>query len=373
MGNKDQICLLVACLLHSFVLGAVWVRASSPSTNAAVSQSGLDEGGQFDVELMDAKAQPTADPSPPLLPTAAVPSHAGKRSSRASSTITKPTDAPQVEEIAAPNTTATVQVEPSQTPPLAMVPGLDGKPIWALPGVMPAMPAPALGGAARAAPAPVIPNPPPANTGPVAKVLDYLASGNPPKPSARIAPIQHFPAAGTLASAIATEIRGSSTPPNSNGIFELVVDAKGLLVSVQVVHADPDYRKEWDRVAGSIARRFLGQTFPLPDAYAGGSRIRVAVTSQLVMPDGTPHGVPAPAAKIPTLPNEQDVRIESMENQYRAGNGKAAVPPIKLAGGVSLDFDIANLGAKRRRVVHTRVTAAPLAKATSQGASDPRR
>lgn len=367
MRNRDPLFLLTAALLHAIAIGAVWTGASSPRRSAEISERGPDEHLEFDVELEDENAKVIEAPRQPIARVTEAPSRPSRLAPRGKTLDAAPNGTPTVE--TAPSTTASAETRLDERPPPAPLPGLDGKPIWALPGVLP--PAVALGGAVAAAPAPVVPAPP-VSTGPLAAALDYLASGNPPKPSARIAPPQHFPAAGTLASALANEIRGSSTPPDSSGVFELVIDAKGQLVSVQVIAADPIHRKEWDRVARTVAQRFAGQTLPLPDTYAIGSRIRVAVTSQLTMPDGTPHGVPVPSPTIPGLPNEHDIRIESRDDRHREGNGKSALPPTKLAIGLSFQFDLANIGAKRRRVIHTRISAAPLARATSQGAADPR-
>jgi hypothetical protein len=353
-------------------VGAVWKSASSSRTAAVISDRSLDELLEFDVELADENAKAIGAPPQPIARVTVAPSRPGRLAPRGKTHETSrndaPIDAPIVE--ATPSTTASPEAPLDDRPPSTPLPGLDGKPVWALPGVLP--PAPALGGAIAAAPTPVVPSAP-ARTGPLAATLDYLASGNPPKPGARIEPVQHFPAAGTLASALATEIRGSSTPPESSGVFELVVDANGQLISVQVVTADPEHRKEWDRVARAIAQRFSGQTFPLPDTFAGGSRIRVAVKSQLTMPDGTAHGVPLPSPTIPGVPTGREIRIETLDDPHRGTTGNAGLPPTSLAIGLSFNFDLANIGAKRRRVIHTRISAAPLARATSQGAADPRR
>lgn len=366
MRSRDPLFLFAAVLLHAIAVGAVQTSASSFRASTEISKHVQDERLEFDVEIVDEHPRAIEAPQQPASRSTERPSRPSSHPARVKTLEVSRGDAPVVE--AAPSTVSSAEPNLEERP-LAPVPGLDDKPIWALPGVLP--PALPLGGAVAAPTAPVVPAAPPANTGKLAVALDYLASGNPPKPTARIEPVLHFPAAGTLASALGSEIRSSSTPPDSNGIFELVIDAKGQLISVQVMAADPAYRKEWDRVAQSIAARFTGQTFPLPDAYAGGSRIRVAVTSQLTMPDGTPHGIPMPLPKIPGLPNERDIRIESIDDRHREGNGKSGVPPTQLAAGLSFDVDLANIGAKRRRVVRTRMSAAPLARATSRGAADP--
>jgi hypothetical protein len=190
--------------------------------------------------------------------------------------------------------------------------------------------------------------------------LDYLGSRKPPPPSKAEEPAQNFPAAGTLASAVADELRSSSTPPESSTTFELVIDAQGHLASVHIVAADPDHRKAAEGVARAVAQRFAGQTLPLPSSFAGGSRIQVAVRSRLAMPDGTPHGIPKPRPSLPGAPMEHAIKEDSLDDRFRP-NTPASLPPPKLGIGLSFDFDLANIGAKRRRVVQTRVHAVPLA------------
>lgn len=358
-------------------VGAVWSSASVARSNPETVLRDPEAQIEYDVEFVEAPAKASVQPKQLVAHTTEVPAHQGRIAGRGKPSEPSSLEAPAIE--AAPSTNNPETTAPDEypstattpSPSQAPIPGIDGKPIWAVPGVMP--PAPAMGGALTAQPAPVVPAPPPASTGALATVMDYLASGNPPKASARIEPPLHFPAAGTLASALASEVRGSSTPPNSNGIFELVINAQGQLVSVQVLAAAPEYRPEWDRVAKAIAQRFLGQTFPLPTAYAGGSRVRVAVTSQMTMPDGTAHGIPAPAATIPGLPNEKDIKIDGIDDPHRGLGGRSGLPPTSLAAGIKFDFDLANIAAKPRRIVRTRITASPLARATSQGAADPRR
>lgn len=367
--NRDPLFLLAAALLHAMVVGTVWVTASPPRTVAELSERAAGERLEFDVELApEENAKRIEAPPQPIARITESPARPGRLAPRGQTPEAHRDDAPIVE--AGPRAPAPSVGALDERPPPAPLPGLDGIPIWAIPGVVPAPP---LAAPIAAALPPVVPGAPPPPSGPLAAVIDYLGSGNPPKPSARIAPPQNFPAAGTLASALVTEVRGSSTPADSDSVFELVIDAKGQLASLQVVTADPRHRKEWDRVARAVAQRFAGQTFPLPDTYAQGSRIHIAVTSRLVMPDGTSAGLPTvPMPKIVGLPDEHTIREDSLDDRHRGGPA-SNLPPIKFALGGKVAFDVANIGAKRRRVIHTRIKAAPLAKVTSAGAADPRR
>ncbi|MDI1479620.1 hypothetical protein [Polyangium sp. y55x31] len=209
---------------------------------------------------------------------------------------------------------------------------LAGTPIWAIPGAMPR----------EAAPTPA----------PIRPTAQAVLAGS--------AEQARFPAAGTLASAIAEGVRSSSTPPESDSTFLLTLDARGQIASVEVVAAKGGDRKEWERIARAVKEQLAGRVFPMPTAFAGGGRVFVSATSRLTMPDGTAHGIPNPKpaliggnTSIITLPGVRDDRWASPMTS-------TDLPPDAVMIGIKFDFDIANVGAKRRRVVHTRVHAEPI-------------
>ncbi|MDI3281891.1 hypothetical protein QHF83_01170 [Polyangium sp. 15x6] len=221
---------------------------------------------------------------------------------------------------------------PDELPRAGAVPALAGPPIWAVPGAMPHEPAPS--------PAPIRPT------------AQAVLAGS--------AEQARFPAAGTLASAIAEGVRSSSTPPESDSTFLLTLDARGQIASVEVVVAKGGDRKEWERIARAVKEKFAGRVFPMPTAFAGGGRVFVSTRSRLTMPDGTAHGIPNPKpaliggnSSIITIPGAHDDRLSNpMMNQN--------LPPDAIMIGIKFDFDVANIGAKRRRVVHTQVHAEPI-------------
>jgi hypothetical protein len=377
--NREPVFLLVAALLHASLLAVVWVtapssRATGTPGNEDVS-SGEPKDALVDLELGDAPDEvprpkeeapqrvARSTPVPALRPGRVAPR--AVESERPREGGTEPEGAP------ASSPAAQDTVEPN--PPLVgALPGLDGKPIWAVPGVLPEAP---LAGRVAAPSPPVVPAAPPPALGPIARpvqaALDYLGSGVPKKaPPAE--PTLYFPAAGTFASALADSVRSSSTSAESETTFELIVNAQGALASVSVVAAAPENRKECERVAGALAARFTGQTFQLPDAFTAGSRIRVTVQSAMTKPDGTKHGVTLPMPKIPGLPSEGDIKEDSIDDRHR-GTIKGSLPPVQFSVGLSFNFDVTSIRAKRRRVIHTRIHATPLARLTSQGAADPRR
>jgi hypothetical protein len=360
--NRDPHFLLAAVLLHGAAVVLAWSAASSrapPTWSDEDARSGApnQQPRELAFDLVpDEPAEKREDAPQPLARLAPAP-NVGRSAPRRPARGAPSDDAPYPDPEAPAEPTARGTDDSLDQKPPAALPGLDGKPIWSLPGVLPP---PALAG--RVSPArPVVPDaPPPAPlplSAPARAALDYLGSGV-PRPQ-RQAPVQHFPAAGTLASAVAEELRSSTTPAESETVFELVVDAKGHLASVYVAAANPDHRKAAEGVARAVAQRFAGQTFPLPDAFATGSRIHVAVQSRLTMPDGTSHGIPMPRPSLPGAPSQFGIKDDSLDDRHRPGS-TASLPPPKLGIALSFDFDPANIGAKRRRVVHTRVHAVPL-------------
>lgn len=229
---------------------------------------------------------------------------------------------------------------PDEPPRAGALPALAGPPIWAVPGAMPRAAAPT--------PAPIRPT------------AQAVLAGSDEQ--------ARFPAAGTLASAVMEQVRSSSTPPDSDSTFLLTLDARGQIATVDVVVAKGGDRKEWDRIARAVKDQFAGRVFPMPTAFAGGGRVLVSVKSQLVLPAGTKEVVsnPRPAlmggnTSIVTLPGVRDDRLSSLMTTH--------LPPDAIMIGIQFDFDVTNIGAKRRRVVHTRVHAEPIGAAPPPNAS----
>ncbi|XXX74011.1 hypothetical protein WMF30_40830 [Sorangium sp. So ce134] len=229
----------------------------------------------------------------------------------------------------------------SAPPPAAAPPGLGGVPVWALPGVLPA--------------------PPPA--GSVAPVRPLAVRPAPPLPARRDAdqggraPIQVFPAAGTLASAVADEVSSSVAPEVSESSFELTVNAKGQLVSVRFLEASTGNGDDWRRIAQAVLKRFSGTALRMNGDFVAGSRITVHVSSRVVMPDGTEHAIPMPAMKHDA--GKPIIREDSLDDRFRSPH--LAPAPGEKKPSLAFRIDLANIGAQRRRLVRTRVDAVPVA------------
>jgi hypothetical protein len=220
------------------------------------------------------------------------------------------------------------------------IPGLNGPPIWANPGVLTA---PSAAGTKPLAPR-------------ASRADGAASSGSPEQPTAL------FPAAGTLASAVAEEVASSSTPPDSEGRFKLTIDAEGRLVSAELLSANEGDRAAWERVARAVSKRFAGKAMPLPSSFAGGATLYVRVSSRNVMPDGTSHGVPTPRSVLEKAPDNEYGRIESpLDDRFRSPMKSTSPAPNAIRVGVPFVFDLSNIGAQRRRVVRAQVHAVPLA------------
>ncbi|MDC0740486.1 hypothetical protein [Polyangium mundeleinium] len=229
---------------------------------------------------------------------------------------------------------------PDEPPRAGALPALAGPPVWAVPGAMPR----------EAAPTPA----------PIRPTAQAVLAGS--------AEQARFPAAGTLASAVTEQVRSSSTPSDSDSTFLLTLDTRGQIASVDVVAAKGGDRKEWERIARAVKDQFAGRVFPMPTAFAGGGRVFVSVKSQLVLPAGTKDVVsnPRPAlmggnTSIVTLPGVRDDRLSSLMTTH--------LPPDAIMIGFQFDFDVTNIGARKRRVVHTRVHAEPIGAAPPPHAS----
>ncbi|WP_437870312.1 hypothetical protein [Sorangium sp. So ce363] len=243
---------------------------------------------------------------------------------------------------APPDAAHTSPGAPDAPPPAAAPPGLGGAPIWALPGVLPVEP-------------PVRPRAAERPLAPVRPVPERSARSDAAKDGRQ--PVLVFPAAGVLASAVAEEVSSSAVPPDSESSFELTLDAKGRLVSVRFLEANTGNGDDFRRVAQAVLKRFSARALAMNGDFTAGSRVTVHVTSRVVMPDGTSHGIPTPTKKPGD--GRSIIREDSLDDRFRSPH-LAPSPGVKLPKLTFL-FDLANIGAQRRRVVSTRVEAVPAA------------
>lgn len=356
--SRDPLVLAAAILIHAAGLlsaDAIARRASrlghDPWLAALdeLAEAGANEARPIEIDILS---------DPPAIPqsseataqagvAAAIPIHAppsplgytGQRQAAQAPPETEP--GPTVEPTPAPSPTASDPGWlPNDQPDRA--PGLNGTPVWAIPGVLTAP-------TAATNTKPLVPRAPRANKAATKDAAEQQ------KQTAL------FPGAGALASALADEVASSSAPLTSESRFQITLDAQGRIVSALFLSASEGDRAAWERIARALSKRFAGKTMPMPAAYAGGATVYVTVSSRVTMPDGTSHGVPTPRGPLEKAPPNEYGRIDSpLNDRFGSSAVNTAPAPNTVTVGIPFKFDLANLGGSRRRVVRAQVQAVPI-------------
>lgn len=125
---------------------------------------------------------------------------------------------------------------------------------------------------------------------------------------------------------------------NGRATFDVTVDARGLVVSLTAVGASESHDDWWAVGAQSLAAlkgKMLRRKGPLS--------MRIEVDARIALPSGADPGVGVDVAGIP----------------LKKGDGpkssKVSVGGTPFGPGVTLQGDLADIGAKTRRVVHAHV------------------
>ncbi|WP_437590660.1 hypothetical protein [Sorangium sp. So ce1000] len=192
-------------------------------------------------------------------------------------------------------------------PPIVEAPrgvtGIGGAPVWQLPGVLPD----------RAAPKPA----PTAPTAPREVSMDK--AGELLREAMRDRDKRlglELPAAGTVASVVAEAVRAAETPATARAVFEVHLSGTGAVLGVRALSSTAGAAALWARVASEAAAQLAGRVLAMTAAFAKGAKVYVTVNSSVQMPSGaTSGGI----------------------HQQGAGFG----------------FDVADIGARPRRVVQS--------------------
>lgn len=196
-----------------------------------------------------------------------------------------------------------------QTGPGTGLPGLGvGGPAWSMPGVIPDM--------GRPAPAPT--------TAPKATVDPQIATKvltDVMKEKDKALGLD-LPAAGTVASSVASAVRSTNTPSEGRASFEVKLSPTGQVLSVRVTSSTGGSAGDWAAAAAAVKASLAGRALGMTAAYAKGAMIYINVTSALTLPDGS----------------------------------KSAIK----RDGAGATFDVANIGAHRQRVVKRSYSVVPV-------------
>lgn len=125
---------------------------------------------------------------------------------------------------------------------------------------------------------------------------------------------------------------------NGRATFDVTVDARGLVVSLTAVGASESH-DDWRAVGAQSLAALKGKTL----RRKGPLSMRIEVDARIALPSGADPGVGVDVAGIP----------------LKKGDGpksaKVSLGGTPFGPGVTLQGDLADIGAKTRRVVHAHV------------------
>ncbi|WP_437677518.1 hypothetical protein [Sorangium sp. So ce131] len=319
MFPRDARFLIAAALLHAAIpLAARLVRSPAPALVAR--SSGAYREVEIEVQPV-APLAPASDEaraataSPPRAPEEARPREgaAPRALERTARRDPRDRDAPAAPD--APGEPQDVLVAPPAPapsseydgPPSAEGPrsvaGLDGAPVWQMPGVLPS---------AQAAPPAPTAAPAPRETS-MDRAGEVLREAMRDRDKTRGLDL---PAAGTVASVVADAVRGSETPNKARAVFEVHLSGAGAVLGVRAVSSTAGAAALWARVAREAAAQLAGRALAMTAGFSKGAKVYVTVNSSVRMPDGS--------------------EVSGIHQQ-----------------GAGFGFDVANLGARPHRLVHS--------------------
>ncbi|WP_437984133.1 hypothetical protein [Sorangium sp. So ce117] len=166
-------------------------------------------------------------------------------------------------------------------PPTAEAPrgvaGLGGAPVWQLPGVLPDRAPPA--------PAPTAPAAPREVSADRAGELLREAMRDRDKTLGL-----DLPAAGTVASVVADAVRSAETPSTARAVFEVHLSGAGAVLGVRALSSTAGAAALWARVAREAAAQLAGRVLAMTAAFTKGAKVYVTVSSSVQMPSGATSG-----------------------------------------------------------------------------------
>ncbi|WP_438021101.1 hypothetical protein WMF18_19405 [Sorangium sp. So ce315] len=329
----------LAIALHILIpLGA---HVARPLRAAPTGAPGHLPGDEQPIDLLLAEPAPRvaaaeAPAAPPGAPPLALPplalSRPGRRTQSGGSRPVEPT-APSRDDAAAPPAQAdarspagpdTYGVPPGASRPAA-APGLGGTPVWSIPGVI---------GPSAAAAAPSAPGPRNEST---------------PARSPEAAP----PPFAALASDVLDVVRQTSTPVDGSATFEVRLDARGGILSVQLKGSSDDVA--WRRAVRALKQRLSTSSFPLPASLPQGATVYIDVTSTFAHPSGGKE-----VAKLDdAAPIVAYTERKLQDGTSNAGDLFSSAPAVGLGATLIFEGDASNLATNKRRRLRSRVRLIP--------------
>ncbi|WP_437297563.1 hypothetical protein [Sorangium sp. So ce426] len=291
MLSREVRFLLAATLLHAAIPLLARI-AGAPGPLLEARSSGARREVEIEIEPVAPREaeQDEARPPPPRAPDEARPREAEPVLGRTARRERRPLDP------AAPQAPTEAPVEPREGPvaPPAPAPsseydgpptaegprgvaGLGGAPVWQLPGVLPDRAPPA--------PAPTAPAAPREVSADRAGELLREAMRDRDKTLGL-----DLPAAGTVASVVADAVRSAETPATARAVFEVHLSGAGAVLGVRALSSTAGAAALWARVAREAAAQLAGRVLAMTAAFAKGAKVYVTVSSSVQMPSGATSG-----------------------------------------------------------------------------------
>lgn len=236
------------------------VKPPEPELQAAVEPERLREAPVDRPELRDPRVEPPRTQVDPYAPTGPAPEAVAPAPSTSG-------QAPQDQYDPLPP-------EPGGGGVLTAPPGLAGRPVWTIPGVVPESP--------RPAPAPTTPGAP--------REVDKNIAGKVLEQELRSRDKGlglDLPAAGTVATAIGNAVRGMETPNEGRATFVVRLSPTGQVLDVRLASSSAGGQDVWQRAAQAAAARLRGKSLTMTGKYAAGATVYVDVASTVVLPSGS--------------------------------------------------------------------------------------
>jgi hypothetical protein len=165
---------------------------------------------------------------------------------------------------------------------------------------------------------------------------------------------------GPVLQALGDATSASSAPVKGRAVFRAVADGTGMIVGIEVMECDGG-RAGWADAAELARRALQGKKLRMPST-ATLAEMRIEIVSEWKMPSGHDPGTDVSVLGLPVAKGEgkKSTKIDildpipKIEMVELAPDVKIPVPQINLRI-VAVQGDPADIGAKPRRVVHTRL------------------
>lgn len=165
---------------------------------------------------------------------------------------------------------------------------------------------------------------------------------------------------GPVLAALGEATSASSAPVKGRAVFRAVADGTGMIVGIEVVECDGG-RPGWANAAELARRALQGKKLRMPSS-ATLAEMRIEIVSDWKMPSGHDPGTDVSVLGVPVAKGEgkKSTKIDLLDPIPKlvtvelAPDVKVAVPMVNL-GIIAVQGDPADIGARPRRVVHTRL------------------